>query len=194
MKKIVYLFLVFSCLFSFQAYADSVSPSFRYDLTFNSTLEDIIKAEGMDPTYNILNYVLYEGMQTAGMDSQVFYTMDDDGTISMCAIYIEEKHTEEQLHVFDYNKIDELLIEKYGVPSNPKEITYFDDLFKNNPDKLGLAICCGDALVTTRWTLDGLYIVHGLSGDNYEFSHLITYTSVPLEEQNLRSSSKGSGL
>ncbi len=191
MKRLLFLSVLLVMLFGVSL-ADTPA-TFRYDLTFDSTLEDIINAEGAEPTYNLLNYVLYQDIKTAGMDSQVFYIMDDDGTIGMCAIYIEEKHTEEQLHVFDYNKIDDLLTEKYGVPSQPKDVTYFDDLFMNDPDKLGLAICCGDALVTTRWTLDDLHIVHGLSGDNYEFSHLITYTAVPLEEQSL-SSSKGSGL
>lgn len=193
MKRTALMLILMLCMMFCGTAAGEVPVSFRYDLTFDSTLEDIIKAEGAEPTYNIMNYVLYQGIQTAGMNSQIFYVMDDDGTIGMCAIYIEEKHTEPQLHVFDYNKIDDLLIEKYGTPSEPKDITYFDDLFMDDPDKLGLAVCCGDALVTTRWTLDGLHIVHGLSGDNYEFSHLITYTSVPLEEQNL-SSSKGSGL
>lgn len=195
MKRIICLFLIFSCLFSFNANAESSSPSFRYDLTFDSTLDDIVNAEGADPSISILNYVLYESTPTSGMDSQVFYIMDDDDTIGMCTIFILQKHTEEQLYVMDYNTINDLLAEKYGEPTLPKDIKWFDDLFMDNPDKLGLAVSCGDALITTRWTLDGLHIVHALNGDNYEFSHIITYSAVPLEEQDMGSrSSRGSGL
>ena len=196
MKKIFCIISLLFCLIPFCVYAESSSSlSFRYDLTFDSTVDDIIAAEGADPTFKIANYVLYEEVLTAGKASQVFYIMDDDGTISMCSIFINDKHSQEQKYVFDYNEIDKLLTEKYGDPSQPKDVKWFDTLFMDNPDKLGLAVCSGDALITTRWSLDGLHITHALNGDNYEFSHIITYSPVPFEEHGgFSTSAKDSGL
>lgn len=184
MKKIICIVSILFCLVPFCVFAESSEPvSFRYNLTFDSTLDDIIAAEGAEPTFSFGGYVLYQDVKTAGKTSQVLYVMDGD-VIGMCSIFIQEKHSEPQTYTFDYNAIDEILIEKYGTPDSPKDVKWFDDLYMNEPHKLGFAVSCGDALVTTRWDLDGLGITHALQGDNYEITHIITYTPASLEEYN----------
>ena len=189
MKRLFCLLLLLLCLIPSFVCAESAVPvSFRYDLTFDSTVEDIIAAEGAEPTFAYGEYVLYQDVKAAGKTSQVIYVMDGD-TIGMCSIFIQEEHSEPQTYTFDYNAIDKILIEKYGEPSQPKDVKWFDDLFMDEPNKLGLAVSCGDALVTTRWALDGLGITHALQGDNYEITHIITYTPSSLEEYTAPSES-----
>lgn len=106
-----------------------------------------------------------------------------------------ERHTNENLYIKDYEKMKELLINKYGKPSDRwwntnkeyDEMVWFDDLYKNKPNEWGFAVSIGDLVYQNCWNTNEVGIVLSLKGDNYEISFGVVYYNKELYKEFLES-------
>lgn len=87
---------------------------------------------------------------------------------------ITETHSNENDHISDYNDLNDLLEKKYGEPIE-KDKHWKDDLYKDDYSDWGFAVSLGHLAYFTKWETESSYIVHALSGENYEISHQIEY-------------------
>ena len=71
-----------------------------------------------------------------------------------------------------------LLISKYGEPSDkwPEQV-WSNDLYKDNPEDWGMAICVGHLVYQSRWVTPKSVIVLNLEGDNFKTELEILYFS-----------------
>ncbi len=93
-----------------------------------------------------------------------------------------EQHTNKNDFIDDYHRLKKLLVKKYGKPSKDTH-TWKNDLFKDDPQDWGMAICVGDLVYYSEWETQNTNIFLFLTGGNYEINHLIRYASKQLEEE-----------
>jgi hypothetical protein len=87
----------------------------------------------------------------------------------------QEKHANKNDYISDYNKMKQLIINKRG---NPKEdeVRWLNPLYKNKPEKHGLAVEKDHLVYRTRWELERTHILSGLVGGKDGITHLVEYT------------------
>jgi hypothetical protein len=96
------------------------------------------------------------------------------------AVYVsEEKHTNANLYIDDYDKIKGILTAKYGKP-DADELLWKNELFKDQPDHWGMAVSAGHLLYQARWKTKTTEILEKLQGDNYDVNLLVKYSSIKL--------------
>jgi hypothetical protein len=92
-----------------------------------------------------------------------------------------DNHTNNNDYIVEYEKLKELLIQKYGKPEID-EVIWKNDLFKDDIQHWGVAISMGHLMYHTTWENDVTIIGMILHGDNYETSLAIGYDSKQLKE------------
>lgn len=101
-----------------------------------------------------------------------------------------EEYSNKNDYIRDYEEIKEILTKKYGEPDNKKllalhgreEISWEDDLYRDDKNNWGLAISIGDlsyVLICETPTTDIELI---LDGNNYEVNLRVRYISKELKE------------
>jgi hypothetical protein len=85
-----------------------------------------------------------------------------------------DSHTNNNLFMTDFEKIDKILKEKYGDPKEHKE-NWLNDLYKDDFERWGLAISMGHLFIFSEWTKGNVSIYHSLHGDNFEIYHILEY-------------------
>jgi hypothetical protein len=92
-----------------------------------------------------------------------------------------DNHTNDNDYIVEYEELKELLIQKYGEPKID-EMIWKNDLFKDDVQHWGMAICMGHLKYHTTWENDTTVIGMILYGDNYEISLAIGYDSKELAD------------
>jgi hypothetical protein len=90
---------------------------------------------------------------------------------------LNEEHSNKNDYINDYQNFKEVLLKKYGKPIMD-EILWRDDLYKDKPQDWGSAVSIGHLRYLCVWKTPTTRIGLSLSGDNYEVSCAITYTSL----------------
>lgn len=54
---------------------------------------------------------------------------------------------------------------------------WIDDFYKDNENRLGMAVIKGDVIIGTEWILDDVKINHMLSGNDYDAHWFIRYAA-----------------
>jgi len=88
----------------------------------------------------------------------------------------QEKHSNRNDFISDFNKINQILTDKYGEP-NENEKIWRNDLYKNQPEDYGMAIAVGHLIYYSKWKLNKTTITLSLSGSNYKIKHIVEYLS-----------------
>lgn len=99
-----------------------------------------------------------------------------DGRLEAGAYTFMEKHSNENLHIKDFNQIENILQKKYGYKEI--ETNWKNNKFRNNPNQHGFAVAMGHLEYKTFRINGHTVIAHNLSGDNYQVSHQLLYKDV----------------
>ena len=123
-----------------------------------------------------------------GLNMGVFYNFVENKLVR-AGYGVVEEHSNKNLYIQDYKELKGVLLEKYGEPSDKwfggdkyKEITWLNDLYKDDPSHWGFAISLGHLVYQSCWETDETDIVLRLSGDNYEIQLNLVYFSKKLKD------------
>jgi len=108
--------------------------------------------------------------------STFVYYMFSNGCLNEGVYIFQTPHTNKNLYIDDYRQLQTLLTSIYGAPVR-ESTSWHKDLFRNDPSNWGLAISCGDLVLTSVWETPRTTITLMLSGDNYELMHSLSYES-----------------
>ena len=115
----------------------------------------------------------------SGLNCNIFYGFNGN-ELYRVGIVFTEQHMVRNKHVQNYRDIGKALREKYGVPVRD-ETLWHDDLFKNRPDQLGLAVASEHAVLVTQWSVQGALIQHGLTASGGAMQHVVMFTDADRE-------------
>jgi hypothetical protein len=79
----------------------------------------------------------------------------------------------------DFPKVRDSLITKYGKPAEDEQY-WKDDLYKDDPSDWGMAVAVGHLQLYALWQTSSTHIVEYLSGDNFDISLRVEYSSLQL--------------
>lgn len=111
----------------------------------------------------------------------LFYLFVDNKLVN--AMYsLQERHTNKNDYITDYEDFKDVLISKYGRPQTD-EVLWKNDLFKNKGlfDN-GTCISLGHLQYASVWETQDTRIVNRLYGENFNISCGVAYFSRELEE------------
>lgn len=153
---------------------------FRY-ANWGDSMEKIEKledAEYVEKAGDASKSCLVYAAKLAACDANALYFFENNQFVNGLYI-ITDVHTNDTLHIDDFNSINDALIEKYGEPVVNNE-KWMGDLFKDNP---GMALYYGDVKYMAIWESENFVISHSLSSDNFEINHGILYSNPNAENK-----------
>lgn len=186
--------LVFILLFILVIHLNAAEEYDFRNVNWGMTKIEVKQSEGQRKVQNengkSLIYVDTIANQTFG----VIYNFVNNKLYSSGYMSLE-KHTNENLYIIDYEKMKELLINKYGKPSDRwwntnkeyNEMIWIDDLYKNKSNEWGFAVSIGDLVYQSCWNTNEVGIVLSLKGDNYKISFGVAYYNKELYKEFLES-------
>lgn len=196
-KKCVLLLMVLSMLCNSVCFAAETESEvqeegaasidgFR-DIKWGTNIEDVKSDVITDNMVDGSDYGISENTITiinstvAGYDAYTYFEFDDNSKLNGGMYVLTETHTNMNDYYDDYCDLVDLYTDKYGEPVKVVE-DWKNDLYKNDPEHLGLAISAGHVVYCTFWAdKDGAQIVIALHGDNFKISHAIQYTAPEYE-------------
>ena len=108
-----------------------------------------------------------------GLKATATYEFDDD-KLYAAGYLIVEPHTNKTLYVNDYERLLNLLIEKYGAPKE-NDTYWHNDLYRDDPSEYGTAVAVGHLTRYALWNEPGVDIVILLDGDNFKIKLAVAY-------------------
>lgn len=119
-----------------------------------------------------LDLLFYQDNIT-GLDCFIIYFFAENKLV-IARYFIKEDHSNRNFYISDFKDIKNQLIQKYGKPKKD-DITWLNDLYKDDPSHYGMAISIGHLRYSTEWDLPLTEIQLMLSGDNYKISLWVDY-------------------
>ncbi len=114
----------------------------------------------------------------AELPCYVVYVFIADQLVRAKYIFTQQ-HTNENAFIDDFNKIKNILFDKYGQPT--ADLTrWTNDLYRDHPDEWGKAVAAGHLQVGAQWKTERSEILAGVKGDNFTLEHQVQYTSESL--------------
>jgi hypothetical protein len=170
------LFIVVLALISFTTFAQTDFRNSNWgdssEKVRQSETTAIFKAKWDDA-------ILYS-TKLAGFEASLGYIFVGDKLVR--ANYdIREKHSNENEHISDYEKLKSLLIKKYGNATDDK-VLWLNELYKDDHENYGLAVSIGHLAYYAKWEVGKTEIMILLNGDNYKIFSMIDYTGVDFKE------------
>lgn len=111
----------------------------------------------------------------SSLDSLIAYSFTNDKLFQTAYMFLEE-HSNSYSYIEDFDKIDNLLTQKYGEP-NASDKIWKNDLFKDDYKGWGTALSAGHLTIISKWEIEDTEITHIAYGDNFEVKHAIIYKS-----------------
>ena len=168
----------------------TLNSELKIDYDFRKTKWGMNHEEIMQSEENVSTYLkdyrtesefVFQG-NASGIPCYILYEFAE-GKLTNSAYYFnisDKSYNNKNEHISDYSKLKGKLIKKYGNPSMDKQ-TWNNDLYKNNPENLGVAISLGHLNYITGWetptTLIGLF----LNGEDNGVNLCILYESKELK-------------
>lgn len=159
-------------------------PAFN-GYSWGTSLDDIIAGEITDNMIEGTDYGLpHDGDQmltilndeVAGFDATVFYSFTESDELVKGLYILSEKHANDNKYYDDYLSLVRKLQSLYG-EGNAYE-KWSNDLFKDDPDDIGIAIASEGVTFLHKWTAeDGSVINCMCYGDNYEITVGVQYNA-----------------
>jgi hypothetical protein len=110
------------------------------------------------------------------LDCRIIYVFAYD-TLVRARYYIYEEHSNKYEYITDYEKLKEILKNKYGNPTKDRT-TWLNSMYKDNPKDWGLAVSIGHLAYFSEWDTESTQIWLMLQGDNHEIKFTVEYTSI----------------
>lgn len=143
--------------------------------------EDVKKADNGKPTHEEDSILMYSD-KISGLDVSYAYLFTN-GKLFRGAYIFNQKHTNENDYISDYDQIKSEMIEKYGQPKKD-EVNWKNNLYKSNPQKYGFAVSLGHLMYYSTWETNETNIILELKGDNYEINMQASYWSKEIKGTN----------
>jgi len=118
--------------------------------------------------------------KVADLDCNVIFQFLEN-KLYLAGYMFTQYHTNLNFWIDDFNKLKNILIEKYNKPVADK-IIWLDDMFKGDAQNYGTAVSAGQLVYYAEWDTPKTKIWIGLKGDNYQIDLRITYESKELKE------------
>jgi hypothetical protein len=154
---------------------DSTFRFSKWGSTKAQVREDEILIKGEESE----NLIVYNS-NVLDMDAYIAYIFVND-TLTRGKFIFREDHTNKNDFIYDYKKLQSLLIKKYGI-ANVNDTIWKDDLYKDDKEDWGLAISMGHLTYFTTWVTDDIELILHLSGENAGITLLIEFTSLAYKE------------
>lgn len=159
--------------------ADTTSIYDFRQTTWGMSKEQVKRIERGSPTYyEDAATVMYEG-QVAGLNCVIAYMFVDERLYQSTYIIVE-KHVNKNLYIDDYNKLNQIMADKYGKPILDGH-HWSDDLYKDAPSDWGHAISIGHLTLRAIWETPRSHITLALFGDNFKINLAVVYDSRELK-------------
>lgn len=123
--------------------------------------------------------IVYLG-SVASMDAMIGYIFDGGKLIGGSYQFIE-KNTNDNDYIYDFYKLLKVLTRKYSTPVSNDHHVWFDDFYKDNPNKRGFAIRVDHLAYQARWETDRIEILLSLYGDDYKIHLEVLYSCKKLQ-------------
>ncbi len=104
-----------------------------------------------------------------------------DNQLVRARYVLAESHTNKNDFISDYNDFKEILTKKYGKPKQD-ETFWRNDLYKDDYYHWGTAISLGHLVYLSSWETQDTEITLILTGENYDISCIVEYSSKKLRE------------
>jgi len=91
------------------------------------------------------------------------------------------KYSSDNQHILDFNKIKEILTDKYGKPEIDDKV-WRRNLYRDDPTRYGFAVSIGDLVYRAKWITPRTEILLVLSGNNYKLKSGVIYTSLKYKD------------
>ena len=117
--------------------------------------------------------------KTAGYDSTTvfFFTAK---SLTAVGVMLTKQSMNANTYVNDYHQLQTLLTKKYGKPVGDSR-HWSQDLYKNDPKHIGMAVSMGHLTLVSNWTRPKTKIELVCRGENFKVKVYIRYVSVALE-------------
>ena len=175
--KTVLLFIVFLVPFVLFCQSAKKEHDFR-NADWGMRPAQVIKSEKIKLSKG--NNDLYGTTEVSGMPVIVLYSFTNDKLTSASYLF-EQKHTNQNDYIDDYNRLKKFLSKKYGDPLTDI-IDWSNELYKDNYDAWGMAVGMGYLIFKSSWLNDKSSIALLLMGENFKINMGITYISLELDE------------
>ena len=124
-----------------------------------------------EDTDTLLYYV-----EVLNLEAALMYFFNENNELYEAGYLFTEDYTNDNMYLIHYDNVKEELITLYGTPTSDEEF-WLNDLFRDDPNDYGLAVSIGDYFRFAEWKLDGMDIILGLGGGNYDINMSVGYTS-----------------
>ena len=156
---------------------DDIGGHFR-KARWGLSKEQVKGLESAEAEYESDDGLGYAG-NIVGLDCLILYIFVQNQLVRAKYV-IAEKHSNKNDYIDDFKALKRALIKKYGKPESD-ETYWSQDLFKDEPQRWGLAISVGQMSMYTNWATEETAIILALAGDNAKVKLGIEYTSVKLK-------------
>lgn len=173
MKSISFFITLIFTLF-IHTFTICLAGDFR-EADWGMTKEQVEKLENSKKKSLSIDKILYLG-ELGNLEVMIGYHFINNKLVKGQYIF-DNKHTDSNQYILDYNKINDLLCSKYGDYASDRTV-WNNDLFKNRPNDYGMALSVGHLVYMAVWYTDKSKIFHAIGGDNHEISHGITYEDI----------------
>ena len=160
--------------------AEEVKYTFR-QTTWGMNVDQVKKSENAEPEYDKQDGVRHALSYTeniAGLDCNVVYLFVYDKLVRAKYV-IAEEHSNKSDYLSDFDTLHESLTKKYGKASSD-DVYWKNDLYKDNYQEWGMAVAVGHLAKFSKWEVQGTTIIEYISGDNFDISLGIEYSSKDL--------------
>lgn len=123
-------------------------------------------------------FLVYKG-RLAGMDMLLGYFFTQN-KLSTGKYLVSEDHSNKNDYIIDYEKLKNLLIQKYGKPKEDEKF-WKNDLYQDDYSQWGFAISLGHLIYYSTFQNEMTEIILMLSGENYKIDLRIEFKSVELK-------------
>jgi len=138
---------------------------------------EVISSEESKPIKEDTDAVMFKD-RISGLDTFILYIFVQNRLVRAKYIFTD-KHTNKNDYIDDFKNIKGVLAQKYGRPSEDN-VLWRNDLYKDDHDEWGMAICVGHLMYAAKWETPGTSIINLLYGENYEVTHIVEYSSKAL--------------
>jgi hypothetical protein len=161
-------------------FSSLAAAQFR-DTTWGMTKEQVIAIESATFIQETPSGTVIYSSSVGGLDAYIAYDFLKTGELVRGNYIFFEEHSNNYGHVEDFDKIQGILEDLYG----DIEVTeiWTDDLFKDDKGNWGTAIGYGSLAMFAEWITADTKVQHGISGENFNISHGISYTALVYQEQ-----------
>lgn len=180
MKKIFLLVLV--VLAGIIVFGQNTETPDVRNVSWNMSRDEVksIEKSPLDSelTYYAGDKMLIYNATIMGYETRLAYMFDDKKLTSIVVIFKIDNQSANK-YVEDYSKIERLLNDKYG--SSYRNEYWRDDLYKNDPNDIGMALKMQHLEYSNKWESRRSVILLSMKAKDYEIGISLVYKSLVSE-------------